>query len=175
MKKVLYTMLMFAGIASFSACSNGDYVANPSDNTNNGINPLNPLTDAEFTWSGETPLSADINGSHWKADEARWGLDTTGANIIVATKGNRMMYFRLIDVWSGNVYDMQYNSKRFSYYVDSIGYAPGYYQSQLGNSGEIKIVQNDSNYIVGQFYYKGVNVNGKAASITNGYFKISKH
>jgi hypothetical protein len=167
MRKSFYSLLLLAGICAFSACSNGDYSANPSSNVNGAVNPLNPLKASEFTWAGEEPLSAD---------EAHWGLDTSGANIIIATKGNKMMYFRLTDVWTGNLYDMQYhNYKRFSYYTDSSSYGLGYYQSNLDNSGEINIIENDTAVIIGKFYYKGANILGQEVSIKNGYFKISKY
>ncbi len=168
-------MLLFAGVCSFSACSNGDYSANPSSNVSTAVNPLKPLTSSEFTWTGDEPLSADINGTHWKADVATWSIDDSGSNFIVATGGGRMMYFKLADVWTGNVYDMQYkNTKRFSYYADSGTSASGYYLSNLDNSGEINIIENDSLVIKGKFYYKGYNGAGKEVNITNGYFKIQK-
>lgn len=174
MKRVLYSMLVLAGLCVMNACSNGDYSANPSSNVNGAVNPITPLTSAEFTWSGEAPLSADIDGSHWKASAASWALDDSGANILIATGGGKTMYFKLLDVWTGNLYDMQYdNKKRFSYYMDSAN-TGGVYFSNLDNSGEIKIVQNDSSIIKGLFYYKGHNGNGKEVSIKNGYFKINK-
>ena len=177
MKQFIHAVLLFSGIIGFSACSNGDYIANPSSNGNSAINPITPLTAAEFTWSGQEPLSADINGVHWKADAVTFGLDSTGANIMIATSasGGKMMYFRLSDVWSGNLYDLEFkNVKRWSYYADSVGSLLGYYRSDLGNSGEIKIVENDSAVISGLFYYEGVTPGGQIASIKNGYFKIIK-
>lgn len=175
MRNFFYSALLFAGICGFSACSNGDYIANPSNGANGAVNPITPLTSAEYTWGGDEPLSADINGSHWKADDISFGLDTSGANVIIATKGHSFMSFRLSDVWGGNVYDMGYqDNKRSVYYSDSGSNAMGVYRSNLGNSGGLKITRNDSSAIVGQFYFKGVNAYGQEISIRNGYFKIVK-
>jgi len=195
MKKVLYSILLFTAVLGvLSACNNGDYNSNLSSNANGSINPLNPLKIDEFTWGGNDPMSADINGSHWVADAAYFQLDTFGRNLIIGIKGPQMMAFILNDVWSNNLYNMGYKvEKRMGMYfagVDSTMAASGdlwgvvggsstansavVFTSYLGNSGEIKMVENDSVRIKGQFYFQAVNSSGAVMNITNGYFNVAK-
>lgn len=177
MKKVFYSALLLLGVYGFSACNNGDYKANPSSPANGAVNPITPLKSSEFTWSGDNPLSADINGVHWKASEAYWHLDSTGANIVIASGGGKYMFFRLSDVWTGNVYDMSYNNpQRYSFMSDSSGtnHMLDIYYSNLDNSGGISIIQNDSAVIKAKFYYKGYDGKGQEVWIANGYMNISK-
>ncbi len=63
---------------------------------------------------------------------------------------------------------------RYSQYTDSLGYLDGTYYSYLSNSGGLKITQNDTAVIKGQFYFKGISPNGKIVNISNGYFNINK-
>lgn len=175
MKKTFYSILFVAVTGILGACSNGDYLANPSNPGNGSINPLNPLKSEDFTWTGTDPMSADINGTHWVAEAASFTLDTSGTNILVGTKGANIMGFYLNNVWSGNLYDMGFKvGNRFGTFLDSATAVNGAYFSYLGNSGEVKILENDSAYIKGQFYFQGVTTGGKIINVTNGYFKIAK-
>lgn len=175
MNRIFYALLLLAGIYGIASCSNGDYSANPASPQAGSINPLNPLTKNQFTWGGTNPVSADINGVHWVADAASFALDTSGANVIIATKGVNIMMFYLRNVWSGNLYDMGYKvSSRYASYIDSASSLSGYYFSYLGNSGEVYMVENDSAIIKGMFYFQGVTTDGKLINVSNGYFNIAK-
>jgi hypothetical protein len=178
MKNFLNTVLLCGLICGIVSCSNGDYEASPDSNANGAVNPVTPLTQSEFTWSGTDPMSADINGSRWVADSVSFNLDTSGGNIIVGAKYNSTPFLRfyLKDVWTNNLYDMEWeNYNRFAQYIDSIGYIDGTYSSYLSNSGGITILQNDTAVIKGLFYFKGISPNGKIVNISNGYFKIDKY
>lgn len=177
MKKILHALLLSSIVCGIISCSNGDYNADPSSNANAAVNPITPLTDQEFTWSGEEPMSADINGSHWTADHAYFSLDTSGANVIIGIKDNSpiQLRFYLQDVWKGNVYDMEWhNYKRYAIYTDSTSVLFGPYYSYLSNSGGLQILQNDTAVIKGMFYFKGVTANGKTVTVNKGFFKIDK-
>ncbi|MES2704757.1 MAG: DUF6252 family protein [Bacteroidota bacterium] len=177
MKKIFYS-LMVAGVLGLAACSNGDYEANPDSNTNSGINPIDPLTSDDFNWSGGEPVSATINGAGWKADAAYLTIDSTGANVLVAVKGHQVMAFYLRDVWKGNVYDIGFKQEfRHIMWSDSVGQTYNVYDSKLGNSAGIKIIENNDslNVFSGQFYFKGVSPKGDVVNVTNGYFKVTKH
>jgi hypothetical protein len=190
MKKALYSLLLLAGITvALTSCTNGDYTANPSSNANGSINPLLPLTSSQFTWSGTDPMSCDINGTHWVADAAYFSVNPLVSNRIQGIKGSDStaseICLSLNDVWKDNLYNMGYHiyNRWGAYYTFAFGdpfaepstdIAPFIYYSHLGNSGEIKILTNDSASIKGQFYFQGVNSKGQVMNITNGYFNISK-
>ena len=86
MKKKLYSLLAGLFVIGIVSCNNGDYIADPQSNGNGAVNPVTPLTSKEFTWGNNDVLSADINGSNWKADSVTFGLDTSGANVIMGYK-----------------------------------------------------------------------------------------
>ena len=176
MKNVFYNTLLFACICSlFAACSSGDYSANPNSNANGVINPLTPLTSAQFSWTGTDPMSATINGAQWVASSATWSIDTSGGNKLVGVTGSTMIYLYLNSVYAGNVYNMNYNDYSQSCTVgDSIGGYYYTYYSFLGNSGEVKILENDSAYIKGLFYCKCLTPNGQVVAVNNGYFNVRK-
>lgn len=179
MKKILYSVLLAAISCVAVSCSNGDYQANPDSNANNAVNPITPLTASEFTWGSDddAPFSADINGVHWKADNAYWGIDSSFANLIFASKDNSAKIFNLYlkDVWKDNLYDMEWaNYNRFATFGDSVNGDFPIYRSQLSNSGGVLILQNDSLKFKGKFYFKGVTTDGKIVNITNGYFDLKK-
>jgi hypothetical protein len=192
MNKLFSSVLLFAGVCTaLYSCSNGEYSANPSSNANGSINPLTPLTSSQFTWGGTDPMSANINGSYWVADTAGFALDSLFANELVgynAGKGSSLAFY-LSDVWGGNLYNMGYHKYNlYGVYVDftdstsgnvfsnkaSVTSSPHNYYSYIGNSGEVKITENDSAYIKGLFYFQGVNSKGQIVNVTNGYFKIAK-
>lgn len=175
MKKIIYALAV-AGISVLASCSNGDYKASPDNNANGSVNPVSPLTSSEYTWNGQDPVSADINGAHWQADVAYFSLDSTWANILVASKGSQIMYFRLADVWGGNIYDLGYKvPNRYIVWTDSVDGTYTAFASNLGNSAGLKVNQNDSAVIKGQFYAKAVSTSGKVVNISNGYFKLNKY
>ena len=180
MKKLLYSILVCAAVGSlFASCSNGDYVANPNSNANQSVNPLNPLKSSQFTWTGSKPLSVYVNGSPWVADTAYYGFnDSSGTNIIVGWKGHQYLQLNLSNVYGGSIYTMQlktYNVIATWYDIDSIFSVNSEYTSLLGNSGEIKMIENDSAKMVAQFYFQGVNGYGGVSNFSNGYLEINKY
>lgn len=162
-------------LSLFASCSNGDYQASPTSNANNSINPLNQLKAEDFTWSGTDPVSLDINGAHWVADFAIWGIDTLG-DYIYASKGKNTLFISMNDSWPGNLYTLaNKNGKRWGYWTDSTNTGYQVYFSDLGNSGQLYMKNNDTAYIKGLFHFKGVSkYENKVVNITNGYFKIHK-
>ena len=190
MRKALYSLLFMAGVtAALASCTNGDYTANPSSNANGSINPLLPLTSSQFTWAGTEPMSCDINGTHWVADAAYFAINPLNSNLIQGIKGSDStateICLSLNDVWKDNLYNMGYHiyNRWGGYYsllvpnpfaAPTAVTGPYIYLSNIGNSGEVKILTNDSASIKGQFYFQGVNSKGQIMNITNGYFNISK-
>ncbi|GAA4467366.1 hypothetical protein GCM10023093_23140 [Nemorincola caseinilytica] len=159
-----------------ASCSNGDYQTDPKSPANGAVNPVTPLDGSEFNWSGSEPLSMDINGSKWVADDVYFYLDTSGSNVLIASKVNSsvrlMLYLR--DVWAGNVYSMEWqNYGRRAEFSDST-YIGEIFTSDRSNSGGLRISRNDTAVIEGKFYFKGISQNSKVVNIRNGYFKINK-
>ena len=177
MKNFVYYIFVFTCLSFFVACSNGDYVANPATNANGSINPLHPLTSSDFTWSGKDPLSANVNGTYFEAKDYIYTFDS-GRNMIFASNGAKAFYLFLKDVWKGNLYNMGYKQYDISgYYTDSFGDANSYYFSDLGNSGGLYMLKNDTvlgGYISGLFYFQGINSRGQVINISNGYFNVQK-
>jgi Family of unknown function (DUF6252) len=178
MRNALYSILMLTGLCyGLTSCSNGDYIANPNSNANGSINPLKPLKASEFTWSGTDNISLTINGSPWLADSTVWYTDTTGTNVILGKKDKDMIVIYCRNSWAGNLYNMGYNCyDRIAQWIntDSFYSAGSYYQSSLGNSGELLMVAYDSVHINGKFYFQGVNSHNQIINITEGYFNLPK-
>lgn len=177
MKKVFYSLLCAGSLLGFAACSNGDYNANPDSVENGAVNPITPLTSDEYNWGGTDPMSAEINGAGWVADNASFTLDGSGSNVLVGTKDGsaKVMRLSLKDVWSGNLYDMGWkNTDRYGLLTDTVNNVFTPYYSYLGNSGGIKIIYNDTDAIKGMFYFKGVTLDGQVVTVNKGYFNIIK-
>ncbi|MCW3122910.1 MAG: hypothetical protein JWQ38_2402 [Flavipsychrobacter sp.] len=183
MKKILHSVLSLSVVCVIlTACSNGEYVANPSGAANSGVNPLKPLTSEEFTWSGTGAMEADINGKHFKADTSGWYLDSSGTNVFMGASGSKSIVFALNNVYAVHLYSMSYHilntqAAYVEHYVDTKAIDTNvvdYYASYLGNSGEVKITENDSAYIRGLFYFQGVTTEGKLVTVSNGVFNIKK-
>jgi hypothetical protein len=177
MKKILYSILLFAGVSGILSACNGDYTASPSSAANGLVNPLDPLTISQFTWGGTSPLSCTVNGVSFVADSTltNWSLDS-GFNVISGFKDSLTgMVLYLDNVYGNNLYSMNYNNYlRYAVWIDSNGVSDSYYVSALGNSGGIYITENDSAYIKGLFYFEGVSTNGRVVAINNGYMNIKK-
>ncbi len=175
MKRILYCALLFTGLSIFSACSNGDYIANPAAAANNSINPLDPLKKTDFTWTGTDPVSAEINGNQWVAETATYVFDS-GRHYILAMKGNSALVFNLTDVWRDNLYNMGYGQFNTNVvYMDSFGGSVNdYFASYQGNSGGLYMLQNDTIAIKGLFYFQGLNAAGGVRNVIHGYFNIAK-
>ncbi len=163
---------------ALASCSNGDYVANPASNGNQSINPLKPLTASEFTWAGADPVSANINGAAWVADSAYIYADSTGTYVIGAIKGKQMLSLYFKHTWTGIVYNMGYHQYdvlgMWLDNTDSMYSATYFYQSALGNSGEMYQVQNDTAVFKGKFYFQAVNGKGQIINFSNGWFNLNK-
>ena len=179
MNKLSYTILLFVCLCgSFASCDNGAYTANPGGSPAGVVNPLHPLTSSEFTWSGTGPLGCMVNGTPFVSDSAytTWSLDTSGGNSIMGLKGIQGISLYLRNVYAPNVYSMNFHSYYISgAWIDSLTNVSTYYLSYLGNSGEVKITENDSAYIRGLFYFEGISTTGNIVAVTNGYFNIKKH
>ena len=81
----------------------------------------------------------------------------------------------LQNVWGGSVYNMGYKQyDKYALWTDSLGYSAGYYQSVLGNSGELYMTANDSVNFCGKFYFQAIDGAGHIDNITNGDFKLTK-
>ncbi len=183
MKKIFHSILLFASACIItSSCSNGEYQANPAGAANDGVNPLKPLTADEFTWSGSGSFSAEINGVAFKADTSSWYLDSSGTNVFAGYSGKKTLLFYLNGVYAVNVYSLAYHiyNTQALYIENNTGtknpdtIAMNTYASYLGNSGGVKIVENDSAFIKGLFYFQGVTTGGKLVTVKNGYFNVSK-
>jgi hypothetical protein len=178
MKKIVYSVLFCISISAFLwSCSSGAYVANSSSPANNSVNPLNPLTTSQFTWTGVDPVSCNINGTPWVADSATYSLiDSTGANVVLAYKNKKLVLsLYLVRTWQGSLYNMgykQYNTTG-TYFPDST--LTNYYYSALGNSGELYMQKNDTVNFQGRFYFQAVNTKSQVVNISNGYFNLKKY
>jgi hypothetical protein len=180
MKKVLFSLLLAAGAGlGITGCSNGDYSVG-----NNGVNPLNPPggIDNTFGWSGTDPMSMEVNGSAWKADQVfimdapgmnnkAWMIsgvnyagDTTVCNLVVQ-KG--LQAGKTVFVFYGNTDNVaSYQSKMSDW--------ENVYASTSANLGEIKITENSATKIKALFYFLARNDNGDYVNIQKGYVTVDK-
>src|ERR1035438_9602722 len=72
MNKIFYSLLLFAGVCiAIAACSSGAYVANPSANANNSVNPLNYR---EIGIAGD-PEHVVLGDGHGREERAEMGGD----------------------------------------------------------------------------------------------------
>ena len=178
MKKVFYTILLLAGLsAAFAACS-GTYNANPSSNANGVVNPLTPLTAAQFTWGvGSTvgSMGGVINGVAWTTNNVSYGFDT-GINSVIGVLGSQIMTLQCLHGYAGNIYPIAYGDTKHNTLTWSDSVGGSYYQfySYYGNSGEIYVTENDSAFFKGMFYCEVLTPGGQITAINNGYFNIAK-
>ncbi len=190
MKNFLRSIIAVAAICTFTACSNGDYVANPATNANASGNPIDALTSKDqFSWSGSGAFSVKLNGVPFSADSSMvsWSLDTGGYNIITAmpSPGHIItMYFK--DVYGGNIYTfgtLQKVSNNLRYVVvdDTSSGSHAVYSSQLGNIGQVYLSRNDSAtgflpHISGKFWFQALDKpGGTIMNASEGYFDIKKY
>lgn len=178
MRKILNTLCALS-IASLIIGCGKDYVANADNNGNQSSNPLNLLSAKDFTWGGEKPLSADIDGVHYVADPAYTSFAlSSGNNLVVSMKNGQGFVMNLGDVWGGNVYNI--NSMRMPQEYRSINYYdsagdPRIYYCDRGLVGQVYITQNDTDVVEGKFYLQAANKDTtKIIAITKGYFYITK-
>ena len=179
MKKLLFSIMAVVGACTFFACSNGDYIANPTSNANNSVNPLNVLDSAAFSWTGSDAISAYVNGTYVHIDSNHTSFylsSVDGSNNISGILGvSHGFVFVLKNVYAGSVYDMSYND--FDHYVswsDSVD-TPRTYYSYLGNVGQIQIERNDPLRMIAKFHFQALDkVNGIVMNISNGWMNIHK-
>jgi len=183
MKKLLFSVFLFASAGlGLTACNNGDYSTGTG---NGGINPLNPVggIDNTFGWSGTDPMSLEVDGNAWKADDATmiempfndksWlisGMKYSGGDTSVCTI---MLQKNLKE---GNSYFVFYgNTDNTASFTKKISDPNQYYASTLASLGEVKILENTSTHIKGLFYFLAKSQgNSEYVNIQKGYFKIDK-
>ena len=131
--------------------------------------------------AGPSTIIATINGSPWSSGESSTGWfldDTTGTNVIAGTSGNQGIVLYLTSVYAVNIYGMGYQNKtRYGVWSsnDSSALPVNAYYSYLGNSGQVQILENDSAFIKGTFYFQGINSAGTVVNVSDGYFYIRKN
>ena len=178
MNKGFFSILFVACLAiSLGSCSSGAYVANPASNANQSINPLNPLTAKQFTWTGNgSKVSMNVNGNQWSTDTAGVSyVDSLHTNVLWAYANGKELVMYIQDGWANNIYNMGF--KKYDYlaiWSDGVVFANAAYQSALGNSGELYMTANDSVNFCGKFYFQGVNDSNSIANITQGIFTLTK-
>jgi hypothetical protein len=182
MKKIFYSVLALTTVLFVaSSCSNGAFNTNPNSNANSSVNPLNPLKVGDFTWGGDGMVSGDINGAHWTADTAYFGIDSLGNSMVTAYKkvGHYYAYMtfhlKIYQIEGDNLFPMGFrNYDDYATYIDSGATLGALGISYLGNSGEIDVMENDSAFIKAKFYCQMVTPNGLLLNINNGNINIPK-
>lgn len=184
MKKVLFSIVAVVASCTFFACSNGDYLANPTTAANNSVNPLNVLDSAGFNWSGTDAVSCNIDGNYFNVDSTKvtFTLTSSGTNVITAFVGpSHGFTFNFNDVYAGNIYPISLTSTggidltRYISYTDSPSTGPRTFYSYLGNVGQVQILRNDPQRIIGKFHFQGLDhKNGTLINVSNGWFNIGK-
>lgn len=179
MKKALFSIIFVAAASLFFACNNGEYNANPISNANGSVNPLNTLDSATFEWTGQDAVSAYVNGTYFHADstQANWVLATGGVNVITAfTSLTHGFIMSMSGVYGNNIYNMGYTvTNPMIAYTDSIPTGPITYYSYFGNVGQVEIVRNDAQRIIGRFHFQALNqVGGSVINVSNGWFNLHK-
>lgn len=178
MKATLFSIIFVAVAAMFTACNNGDYVAQATSPANQSVNPMNVLDSAGFNWTGADAISANINGQYYHIDSSQVTFSlVSGTNVINGFTGvAHGFHFELSNVYSNNIYDMGYKiTERFMEYVDSPSTGPVTYHSYLGNVGQVQIIRNDPDRIIGRFHFQALDqIGGKVINVSNGWFNIGK-
>lgn len=187
MKKFfLYTFLL-AGLGfGVTGCNNGDYDADPDTNYASGVNPLNPVggMNTSFNWSGTDPMSAEINGNAWTADDvdmfenpfddSQWVIG--GLNHSSGSDTTMFALYVQKDVEAGKSYFIFVgNTENTASYIAKLNEPSAYFESTMTNLGEIKILENTSTHIKGLFYFLGRSpISKQYINIQKGYFKVPK-
>lgn len=179
MKKALLSIISVVAATAFFACNNGDYNANPSSAANESVNPLYILDSAGFDWTGTDAVSAYVNGTYVHIDSPAVTYDfQSGTNIIVAsTGGNKGFRMELADVYGNNIYNMGLNIySRVMYYNDTIDNAAVKFYSYFGNVGQVQILRNDPDRIIGKFHFQALTAtNGMLINVSKGWFNVRKY
>jgi hypothetical protein len=185
MKRRLFSVL-FVAIAAvgFTACNNGVYDVDPKTDNSNIFNPLNPPggLNTSFNWGGTDPMSAEINGVAWKADEiAIFEMPTDNSHWFVTGRNNSgdtaacTLYFRK-DVEAGKNYFLHIgNTDQNASFTTKMSDPNSVYASTLTQQGQIKILEIDNTHIKGLFFFMGKSpITGLWINIGKGYFNVNK-
>ncbi|HRO43640.1 MAG TPA: DUF6252 family protein [Flavipsychrobacter sp.] len=182
MKKLLYSVLFIASAGlGLAGCSNGDYSANTNAG---GLNPLNPVggIDNTFGWGGTDPMSLELNGEGWKADNVVMveapGNDKAWLISGMKFSGDTSVCTILLqkNLKEGNSYFVFYgNTDNTASFATNMRDPNQIYASTLTSLGEIRILENKSTHIKGLFYFLAKNPNtSQYVNIQRGYFKVDK-
>ncbi|MBC7554288.1 MAG: hypothetical protein H7257_09940 [Taibaiella sp.] len=182
MKKIFLSIIAVLSALQFTACSNGEYIANPTTEANVSANPLNPYSTDAFSWSGTDAVSAKINGANYNCDSfhTTWSLDS-GYNVITAYNAtNYGLVLTMKDVYVGQTYTMGFGkTARMGVWQDTSGTGVNKaksFVSYFGNAGQINIIKNDSARLIGKFYFQALDSpGGKVINVSEGWFNINKH
>jgi len=179
MKKIVLALLTLTATVFFTACSNGDYIANPSSSSNNSLNPLHPPA---FDWTGTGTMSAVIDGVPWAADTNTTFFiqDTTvyfveGFTHLTTPAISQAMIVKVTNAYAGNVYDLSSTGYyQNGIWLDSATNGNYWFYSASGNVGQMKLLEEDSLHVKGLFYFQGISPTGKIVNVTKGYFNVKK-
>lgn len=183
MKKLFLFAVLFSSVSlGFVSCNNGDYNANPNGST--GINPLNPPggIDQNFDWSGTDPMSAQVNGVGWTADNASiYTSPTDQSSYFVYGQSNAgdtsIITFQLKKnlVVAGQTYFIDFgNTDHTASYDAKISDGTKIYSSNLTTPGQIKILESDATHIKALFFFLSKSpITGLYTNISKGYFNLS--
>jgi hypothetical protein len=193
---VIITVL-FVAMFSFSACNNGKYDANPSSDLSNYVNPTNPKggINTTFNWSGTAPMSCEISGNYWQAENADFNQVTINNNSFIEVVGSKNsvlphaeihLFLKAGDVHTGseisldwtnelNGYAGQYYADADSVYHGVNDRVPYIFNSGIGGThGSAKIDTFDGQHLKGRFYMIPRNNKGFFLNFQKGYFDITK-
>ena len=182
-------------------CNNGDYDANPDVDNSDKINPFNPKGGIHtgFDWAGVGPMSCEVNGNVWKANQG--GFDTiTWTDFNGNPIGKFVEIYGLRDdqspqtqislslehskVQAGSELDLNWNAGHS--YGDIIANLDSLlagakdpenyvYSAGFSSVGRAKILEyEDGQHIKGYFYFIGRNPQGYYINVQKGYFDLYK-
>lgn len=195
MKKLLLTAsVIISATTLFSSCDNGKYDAQPNTDLSNYVNPSNPKGGVftGFDWGGTAPMSCEITGNYWQANDATFQTTTINSVDYIEVIGTKFgipktafhLYFKASEMadnkefslnWVGDTYGGNYYAD-----VDSVYFAvvdrPKYTFSSEGHAkeGRAKIISYDGLHIKGLFYMIPRNPNGYFINVQKGFFDITK-
>jgi len=186
MKKLFFSAFL-AACAGFgvAGCSNGDYDANPDTNNSGGVNPLNPTggMNTDFNWGGTDPMSLELNGKAWKADDASSLIWTDNKHIFIggmnytsgADTSNCTLYLNLSTKPGDIVYVFSGNTDNSASFSTKISDENQEYASTSAPFGAVKILENDATHMKGLFYFLArAPRTGQYINIQKGYFNVNK-
>lgn len=175
MKKLILAASLLFSAATFTACNNGVYDADPNTNNSSTTVPgnLGGGTDSKFDWKGTDPFSAKVDGIAFQANDVS-AISLGGVLVVSGSPSNSSQDITLYlpeNVVAGGKY--AFSTSTFGIYTDAsnVLYAANAAQ---GGSGGIKILETDESHVKGLFYFTAKNPNGTTKTITEGYFNAPK-